>query len=142
MLKATLANKNKTLVTAVKLQRGIALLESMIALLIFSFGILAIAGLQGHMVSGTAEAKNRSEASFIAQRRVAMMWANPANLAGFAEVDSIVPELPNGLRTTVVTSLPASSNATVAITITWQSPGQSRHNYSTNALITGCNLAC
>ena len=37
-----------------KLQKGIVLLEALIAILIFSFGILAIAGLQGAMVKNTS----------------------------------------------------------------------------------------
>ena len=119
-----------------KLQRGIVLLESLIALLIFSMGVLAIAGLQAAMVKGTTEAKIRSDASLIAQRRVAMMWANPANLASFEEVDSAVPELPNGLRSTVVGMVSANA-AAVVVTITWQTPGEAAHRYSTNANIAG-----
>lgn len=116
-----------------KRQRGIALLESLIAILIFSIGILGIVGLQGVMIKGTSEAKTRSDASLIAQRRVSMMWAAPAALAGFAEVDTVVPELPNGLRTTAVTMV--GTDATVTVTITWQAPGEPVHNYVTNARI-------
>jgi len=50
-----------------KTQQGIALLESMIAILIFSMGILALAGLQGVLVKNTSDAKYRAEATFIAQ---------------------------------------------------------------------------
>ena len=120
-------------------QSGIAILESLIALLIFSMGILAIVGLQGFMLKGTSDAKNRSDASVIAQRRVAMMWAdpraNPAALAvAYTEADTAVPELPSGLRTTAFNAVVPDE---VTVTVTWQLPGGLRHNYSTNANIVG-----
>ncbi|MDO9205444.1 prepilin-type cleavage/methylation domain-containing protein [Methylotenera sp.] len=124
---------------SVKSQRGIALLESLIGLLIFSMGILAIAGLQGFMIKGTTEAKNRSDASVIAQRRVAMMWTDAkatsaALSAAYAEINTVVPELPNGLRsTTFNAALPDA----VTVTVTWQSPGEPQHNFSANARIDG-----
>lgn len=117
-----------------KYQRGIALLEALIAMLIFSFGILGIVGLQGAMIKGTTQAKNRADASFIAQRQIARMWANPANLAAFVEADTVVPELPNGLRTTV------SINAATSqwrVTVRWTVPGEPQHAYSADAYIVG-----
>lgn len=118
-----------------KAQRGVALLESLVAILIFSMGILAIVGLQGFMIKGTAESKARSDASFLAQNRIAMMWADAANLAGYAEVGTPVPELPNGLRDTVVNVV--ANGANVTVTVTWQQPGGAPHNYTTNARVMG-----
>ncbi|MGZ8252499.1 MAG: type IV pilus modification PilV family protein [Methylophilaceae bacterium] len=115
-----------------KKHSGFVLLEALIALLIFSMGILALVGLQGVMIKGTTEAKNRSDASFVAQREIAMMWANPIALGAFAGT-AAVAELPNGQKTTVVDT--ASGSATV--TITWQAPGESAHRYSVNARIAG-----
>lgn len=118
-----------------KYQDGIALLESLVALLIFSMGILAVAGLQGFMIKGASEAKNRADASLIAQSRVAMMWANPVNLAGFIEAapGTPVPELPSGFRTTAVTV----ATGAVTVTVTWTTPGEATHNYSANARVVG-----
>jgi len=135
MLKVITLNKSMTTAKPAQLQKGVALLESLIALLIFSMGILAIAGLQGFMIKGASEAKNRADASLIAQSRVAMMWANPTNLAGFIELapGTPVPELPNGLRTTAVTA----ATGAVTVTVTWTTPGEPTHNYRTNAHIVG-----
>lgn len=133
------ARKFKVISTQTKRQQGIALLESLIALLIFSMGILAIAGLQGFMLKGASEAKNRSDASVIAQRRVAMMWTDAkgtsaALSAAYAEVNTAVPELPNGFRTTVFNAVVPDE---VTVTVTWQAPGEPQHNFSTNANIVG-----
>jgi len=123
-----------------KLQQGIALLESLIAILIFSMGIIAVAGLQGYMIKGAAEAKNRTDASFIAQRRISMMWANPANLDDFAEATAVtVAELPSGTRKTEITN---AATGDVTVTVKWQAPGEPAHQYVAKALITGCNISC
>ena len=47
--------KKRALPMANKFQNGIALLEALIAILIFSFGVLGIVGLQGAMVKGTTQ---------------------------------------------------------------------------------------
>ncbi|NOT14316.1 MAG: prepilin-type cleavage/methylation domain-containing protein [Methylotenera sp.] len=122
-----------------KLQQGVALLEALIAILIFSMGILAIAGLQGYMLKGATDAKSRADASFIAQQQLALMWANPQNLAGFAEVDTPVSALPNGRRTTDVVDVVAGL---VTVTVTWQVPGENPHQYIVDGQVTGCNLSC
>lgn len=129
-------------VIASKMQRGIALLESLIAILIFSMGILAIVGLQGFMVKEVGATKSRSDASFLAQNRIAMIWAAPSNVADFAEEDTPVPDLPNGLRTTTVTSLAGlAKGVDVAVTIKWQQPGDGevQHKYSVVARIAGAS---
>ncbi len=57
-------------------QQGVILIEVMIAILIFSIGVLALVGLQATMIKNTAEAKYRSEASYIAQSRIGQIWAD------------------------------------------------------------------
>jgi type IV pilus assembly protein PilV len=65
-------------------QAGVALLEVMIAILIISFGILGIIGLQANSITITNDARYRIEASNFAERLVAEMWVDPVNLASYA----------------------------------------------------------
>ena len=66
-------------------QRGSLLLEGIIAILLFSLGILALMGLQTIAISTTADAKYRAEAAFLANQIIGQMWvADPATLAGYA----------------------------------------------------------
>jgi type IV pilus assembly protein PilV len=66
-------------------QRGSMLLEGLIAIMIFSMGILALAGLQANAVKNTVDAKYRTEAAFLANQIIGQMWVeNPANLATYA----------------------------------------------------------
>lgn len=124
---------NRTQIPSKSSQQGVVLLEALIAILIFSFGILALAGLQGAMVKNTSDAKYRSDAAFLAQQRLGLMWANPANLASFVE-DAPITDLPNGHRKV---TLPAAGGE-VMVEIKWTQPGQTvEHNYTTYARIAG-----
>ena len=117
-------------------QKGIVLLEALIAILIFSMGILAIVGLQAAMVKNTTDSKYRADASYIAQQQLARMWADPANISTYAATDDIPTLLPNGKRITTY----VATEGFVRIVVTWQSPGELEHNYQLNGRITGVSL--
>ncbi len=55
-------------------QRGASLLEVLIALLIFSFGVLGIVGLQANMNIRSTEAKLRADAAMLADEVIGRMW--------------------------------------------------------------------
>jgi type IV pilus assembly protein PilV len=57
------------------LQTGSVLLEAMIAILIFSIGILALVGMQATAIATVSDAKYRSTAGFLANQVVGTMWA-------------------------------------------------------------------
>lgn len=67
-------------------ETGIALLEALVAILIFSFGILAIMGLQANAIGNVRDAKYRSDAAYLANQIVALMWADDPdnNLGNYA----------------------------------------------------------
>ena len=117
-------------------QKGSVLLEALIAILIFSMGILAIAGLQGAMIKNTSDAKYRADAAFIAQQRLGVMWSNPSDLTVYASGEEDISHLlPNGKRTV---SLPVIGGE-VKVEIKWTPPGQTEHNFTTYARIAGAD---
>ena len=61
-------------------QQGVVLLESLIAILIFSLGVLGIVGLQAAMIKNTSEANYRADASHIARQRIGKMRVEAVNL--------------------------------------------------------------
>ena len=114
-------------------QQGVVLIEAMIAILIFSMGVLAIVGLQAAMVKNTADSKYRADASYIAQQRIGTMWSDPGNLVTYLEVNTDISTLlPGGTRT--VTQPVAGQ---FVVTVTWRQPGESQHNFTTTARIVG-----
>lgn len=113
-------------------ERGSVLLEGLIAILIFSFGILGIIGLQASSIKATSLAKERIDASLVANQRIANMWLDRTNLAAYVENNTVITELPNGTRSTAVVG------DQVTVTISWQLPGDSTANsYTSIAKING-----
>ena len=101
-------------------QKGAVLLEALIAILIFSFGILAISGLQGAMMKNVSDATYRAEAAYIVQQRVGNMLINPIALARGTDIP--VPSLPGGLMD--ITPVVGGPGGRVNIAVTWQTPGE------------------
>ena len=147
-------------------QSGFVLLEALIAILIFSFGILAIMGLQGAAISDVRDAKMRSDAAFLANQIIGYMWADdPANnlanyalntggancafnggLAGVGGTQANT-NVGNWLND-VSAALPGAANnppqitvnggtGVVTVTVCWQVPQGGLHNYTVTAQITG-----
>jgi len=55
-------------------EKGVMLIEALIAILIFSIGILAVVGMQGVAIKNVTESRSRSEAAFLAGELLAQMW--------------------------------------------------------------------
>lgn len=140
-------------------QAGIMLLEGLIAILVFSLGILALVGMQGVAVKQVTDAKYRSDASLLASQLIGTMWVSnrtPAALkASFDTASGESTELTNwkaavaatlpGITddtnqpTVDVTSLGTVNDGTVTMTIFWRAPGDDAsspiHKYVTVAQI-------
>lgn len=118
-------------------QQGVVLIEAMIAILIFSFAVLGIVGLQAAMVKNTSESKYRAEASYIAQQKIGTMWSHPDPaliLADYENNADISALLPGGTRTVAPTGINPNE---YIVTVTWQSPGEPQHQFISIATITG-----
>jgi type IV pilus assembly protein PilV len=112
-------------------QKGVVILEALIALLIFSMGVLALVGLQAAMIKNTSDNKNRADASFIAQERIGTMWADPGNLANYAGTTNLPSTvLPNATRVVTV-----AAKGLVTVTVNWQEPGRDAHSFTTSTYI-------
>ena len=57
-------------------QRGIVLIDAMVAILIFSVGILGLVALQGSAIEMTGSAKYRVNAAMLTDQVIAQMWAS------------------------------------------------------------------
>lgn len=66
-------------------QSGFTLIEVLVAVLIFAFGILGLVGLQGTAIRFSTDAQQRAEATFLADQLLArMLIADRATAATFA----------------------------------------------------------
>lgn len=106
--------------------RGFTLIEVLVSLLVFSFGILGLAGFQALVTRHSVEASERSRAALMANELVAEMWTaqstslDEATVAAWAArvEDQEVLGLPDGQGE--ITQLD-DENGTVLIQITWTS---------------------
>src|SRR5258707_549353 len=57
-------------------QSGSFLLEALIGILIFAFGVLGIVGLQAHSLRVTNESQYRAEAAYLANAVMSEMWTD------------------------------------------------------------------
>ena len=122
-------------------QNGSLLLEGMIAILIFSFGILALMGMQANAIKDSADVKYRATASLLANQIISQMWVDRANLASYASpstwLTQVAAELPNGNGGIVIGTDPNTNSPRATVTVTWQLPGQQAHKYIAVAEING-----
>lgn len=115
-------------------QNGVMLIEALIGILIFSLGILALLGMQATAMRATMDAKYRSEAGFLANEIIGVMWVDRANLNSYASASCAGYTACNTWLTRVATLLPqtvanaptiAVSGQEVTVTVRWQRPGES-----------------
>lgn len=115
-------------------QQGSMLLEGLIAILIFSMGILAIVGMQGASIKNVSDAKYRMDAANLADQLIGQMWADDKTTATLqAKYNSPSGAGFTAWKTDVQNTLPgvAANPPTVAIdgnnlatvTVLWQAPG-------------------
>ncbi|WP_035373135.1 type IV pilus modification PilV family protein [Pseudoduganella violaceinigra] len=115
-----------------KNQGGIVMLEGLVAIVIFSFGVLAMVAMQAVTTRAAGDAKYRVDASFVATQTMGELWGDRLNLAAHAKTDEPIASLPGGKRTILV------NGNQVTVTVSWQSPGESKaHTHSTTSTING-----
>lgn len=109
----------------IKAQQGSVLLEALIAVVIFSFGILAVAGLQAAMMKNTTDATYRAEAAYMVQQYLGdQMMSKPYGFGHGMVIDLSAPTadrpvtLPNGKM-----YVEALSDGRLRFLVTWKAKG-------------------
>ena len=116
--------------------RGISMIEVLVVLVLFSFGLIGMVGLQARAVQTSVGAEDSNRAALLANEIASTMWgSNSVNLstATLASWNTMVADatgrgLPNGTGTVAV----AGNVAT--ITIGWRAPHEpstAAHSYVT-----------
>jgi len=137
-------------------QAGAALLEALIAILIFSIGILAAVGMQAAAIKNVTDSKYRTQASFLANRLIAQMWTDAINVNAYAypgsgpvptKIQTWVSDVNNMPNATALPPIVSVANATaqggtVTVQVRWQLAEEKTknlppHNYTAVAAIYG-----
>jgi type IV pilus assembly protein PilV len=110
---------------------GSVLIESMVAVVIFSMGVLSLVGLQTAMQKNSNDNRYRAEAQLIAQTHVANMMAYGGDVASYVgqiDRDRIKSQLPNGTLT-----FSPITNSMITVTVGWQVPGGRQHQVNASS---------
>jgi type IV pilus assembly protein PilV len=121
-------------------QRGVTLIEVMVAVLLFSFGMLGLVGLQARATQYSIGAEDANRASLLANEIVTTMWTSGTvslSAAALAAWDARVADaasggLPNGAGVVAVDA------GVATVTITWRPPGAAdtvNHRYQTQVVL-------
>jgi type IV pilus assembly protein PilV len=106
-------------------QRGVALLECLMALLIFSVGLLGLLGLEARVMNISVDSENRNRAALFAGEVASQMWMNATVTPGTAGYTALLAtvndQTKGGLPGGAVTVVPVAGTTNAAdITVTWQ----------------------
>ena len=142
-----------------KQQYGSSLLEALVAILIFSIGIIGLMGLQAVSIKNSSDAKYRADAAYAANQIIGQMWVDRANIDTYAtggtgaacsvgtastvtnvsnwltQISSLLPGAVATKQQIMVTS-PLANTKQVKVTICWQGPQDTTaHNFVVTAQI-------
>jgi type IV pilus assembly protein PilV len=122
-------------------QRGVALIEALVSVLIFSFGVLGLIGLEASAIHYSVDAEDRNRATVFASDIASTLWLNgtgtytaaqyaawQANIANLA--------LPTGLRGGTLSISPAAGTISTSFNITIQWTPTTDTNATTRQLTT------
>ncbi len=116
--------------------RGLSLIEVLVVIVLFSFGLIGMVGLQAKAVQNSVSAEDSARAALLANDMVSTMWAHNTVSLPTATVsawntsvgDATARGLPNGAGTVTV------SAGVATITVTWRAPHEPSgtvHTYTT-----------
>jgi type IV pilus assembly protein PilV len=113
-------------------QRGIALIEVLVAIVLLGIGVLGTIGLQGRSYSALADTGMRAEATIAAEKLIGVATNDQANLAAYALVagtapsptlkpwyDETVALIPGAKIAVAVVAPSVTAPGQVSVTIQW-----------------------
>jgi type IV pilus assembly protein PilV len=118
-------------------QGGIALIEALVGILIFSFGVIGLVGLQVAMTRAQGTAKYRADAAYLGSQLLGNMWADRSNLGQYNSgtcashvpckdwSDKVAATLPGGVGQISATA----STGVVSLTVTWSTTAEGTHSH-------------
>ena len=125
---------------ATRLQRGVSMIEVMVVIVLFSFGLLGMVGLQARAIQTSVSAEDNNRAALLAHELATLMWSNNTvslpntTITAWNQrvANATALGLPEGEGLVVV------NGAVARITVAWRPPHQAegdKRRYVTEVLI-------
>lgn len=122
---------------------GVVLIEVLVAMLIFMFGVLGLVGLQASLTRAQTDSKVRADAAYLASDMVGRLWSDRKHLGNYSSANCSATQFCKDWQGKVASSLPNGATAVtvdvvsgnVTISISWTGPDGQTHQYVTNTTI-------
>lgn len=113
-------------------QRGFTLLETLVALLIFSVGLLGVVALQARTIQLSVDGEDRNRAALLADEVVATMWARGTTSLSTAETTAWSTRVQGALPGATATVSAPDADGVVTVSITWRPPSRAAVDADSN----------
>jgi len=146
MIAASRQRRGRTGVVTRTYAGGFSLIEVLVGLLLFSLGILGLVGMQASMTETQTVSKVRTDASYLANELIGIMWTDIGNLGNYTTTGcatyarcadwqaKLSAQLPQGTLQELTPDTSANATAgDIKITIKWTMPNGASHQYTTTA---------
>jgi type IV pilus assembly protein PilV len=122
-------------------QRGVALIEALVSVLIFSFGVLGLIGLEASAINYSVDAEDRNRATLFASDIASTLWLNGTGTYTAAQYSAWQANianltLPTGLPGGTLSISPAAGTISTSFNITIQWTPTTDVNSTTRKLTT------
>lgn len=124
---------------------GFALIEILVAILLFALGVLALVGLQGSLTRAQTDAKVRTDAAALASELIGQMWGDLTNLSAYSGDSCAAHPRCQAWQSKVATALPSGASTItvtgddVQVNLRWAMPNGNTHEYTTHTSISASN---
>ncbi|HYD81751.1 MAG TPA: hypothetical protein VEC06_18275 [Paucimonas sp.] len=136
-------------ISPISAQRGVVIVENLVAVLIFAVGMLGLVGLLAASIKNVSAARYRNDASLLANQIIGQMWADDKSNAALKK-NYASPDGAQYLtwKSSVSNALPGvadnpptveiDKDNVVTVTLRWKEPGASVvNNFAISARING-----
>lgn len=124
--------------------RGFVMMDVLMAILLFSVGVLALVALQAALTRSQTESKVRADASYLASEAIGLLWSDANQLSHYTSAGCVSLPRCKEWQDRVTASLPQGSGTVeadattgdVKVTVSWTTPSGETHKYVTQTTVT------
>jgi type IV pilus assembly protein PilV len=119
--------------------RGFTLLETLVALVVFSIGLLGVVALQARAIQYSVDSEDRSRAALLADDLATTMWTQGTTSIGTGATNAWSARVAAALPNSTATVSAPDTDGVVTVSLVWRPParktGEPDSRYSTRVVL-------
>ena len=125
-------------------QSGSVLLEALLSILIFAFGVLSLFGMQSVAMKNMSQSNYRATAVYLASQLIGSAQGDINHLADYqytsgtanSKVDPWLTEVTAALPRATAAVAVNTTNSTLTVTVSWKAPGETvSHSHTVSTYV-------